>query len=58
MSDKTRRRVLFTSRLAVCVVFLSIISPGLWQRFFGPHVVNYALLGKTESWIASEYGKP
>jgi hypothetical protein len=48
--------------LAVAIVVFGglgvVAGPGLKKRFFGPHVVNNALVGRSESQIVRSYDDP
>ena len=47
--------VVVTVPLACAAVF---VVPGLYAKWFGPRVVNNALVGQTESQVRSAYGEP
>jgi hypothetical protein len=53
-----RRRWLLVCAGLVLAALLAVTGPGLWVRFCEHHVVNNALVGKTERQVTQNYGAP
>src|SRR5262245_56671463 len=59
MARSRRNRLLALGAVGIlAVALIAPTIPGLWVRWFGPHIVYGSLIGKTEQQVRQMYGQP